>query len=335
LDVRTNAADILGRLGRRSERVIEGLIEMLRDPREDARISAAMALGQVGDTSERVVRALIERLADDSRVVRKNAAAALGKLGARADNVIAALERALHDEQTGVGAADALGQAGKADLRIARVTESQLQAADWRDRIRAVEALVSLDREGQASRKVIETLADVLHEERRMGWDVLAGTAIALSEVVRRSDAALNMVVGLLKNESWVVRTAAAEALGRAEKPTDEVVQALIRVLKEDTDDHARGNAATALGALGVSDDEVINMLVEKLGDFHGYVRVAAADALSKLGVRGKKKILDGLIELLDDGYYSHYHDKYVRDAAFDALWVLAPYSNSNTEIVQ
>jgi hypothetical protein len=208
-----------------------------------------------------------------------------------------------------------------------------LRAAEWRDRIRAVEALVSLDKEGQASKTVIETLADVLQEERRMGWEVLTGTAITLSEVAKRSDSALRGVVELLKSQSWVVRAAAAEALGRTEKPTDEVVQALIRVLKEDVDDHARGNAATALGALGVATDGVIEMLVEKLGDIHGYGRVAAADALGRLGVRGRKKILDGLIGLLDDGYYSHYHDRHVRDAVFDALWVLSPYSS--TEIVQ
>jgi HEAT repeat protein len=332
VDVRTNAADILGRLGQRFEEAVEGLQEMLRDRHENARISAALALGQVGDASDRVVQALIERLADDSRVVRKNAAAALGKLATKGDTVVAALEKALQDQRTRVGAADALGRAGKADLRIAEVAERELQAAEWRDRIRAVEALVTLDKEGRASQKVIETLADVLQEERRMGWEVLGGTAITLGEVARRNDAALAEVVELLKNKSWVVRAAAAEALGRAEKPTDEVVQALIRVLKEDEDDHARGNAATALGILGVPSQEVINLLVERLRDYHGYVRIAAVDALSKLGVRGRKKVFDGLIGLLDDGYYSYYHDKLVRDAAFDALWVLAPYSN--TEIV-
>jgi HEAT repeat protein len=248
--------------------------------------------------------------------------------------VVAALEKALQDQRTGVGAADALGRAGKADLRIAGVAERELRAAEWRDRIRAVEALVSLDKEGQASQKVIETLADVLQqEERRMGWEVLSGTAITLGEVARRNDVALAEVVELLKNKGWVVRAAAAEALGRAEKPTIEVVQALIRALKEDEDDHARGNAATALGILGVTSQEVISLLVERLKDYHGYVRVAAVDALSKLGVRGRKKVFDGLIGLLEDGYYSHYHDRHVRDAAFDALWVLAPYSN--TEIVQ
>jgi hypothetical protein len=69
-----------------------------------------------------------------------------------------------------------------------------LQAAEWQDRIRAVEALVGLDKEGQASPKAIETLADVLGEEHRIGWDVLAGTAITLSEVAKRSDVALGMV---------------------------------------------------------------------------------------------------------------------------------------------
>jgi HEAT repeat protein len=331
LDVRTNAVDILGGFGQRSERVIDSLIEVLRDYREDARISAAMALGQVGDTSDRVVQALIERLADDSRIVRKNAAAALGKLAVKSENVVVTLERALQDERIGVGAADALGQAGRADPNITGVTERQLQAADWRDRIRAVEALVSVDKEGVVSDKAVETLADVLEEERRMGWEVLAGTAITLGEVARRSDTALNMVIKLLDSESWVVRTAAAEALGRADKSTPEVIEKLIDRLCNDSDDHVRGNAATALGALGVADDK-IDMLVAALGDIQGYVRVAAAEAVSRLGIR-KKVILDGLIKLLDDGYYSFYHNKTVRDAAFDALWVLAPHSN--TEIVQ
>jgi len=61
-------------------------------------------------------------------------------------------------------------------------------------------------------------------------------------------------------------------------------------MLQNDSDDHARWNAATALGALGVVDDPVIDLLVEKLGDVHGYVRVAAVEALSKLGMRERKR---------------------------------------------
>jgi HEAT repeat protein len=53
--------------------------------------------------------------------------------------------------------------------------------------------------------------------------------------VAKHSDAALDMVVSLLKSEKWLVRTAAAEALGLAERATPEVVVALIRVLKRAT----------------------------------------------------------------------------------------------------
>ena len=333
VDVRTHTADILGRLGQRSSIAVSGLIQGLQDPREDARISAVMALGQVGDASEKVVTALIKCLADDSRTVRKNAAAALGKLGARTDNVISALERALKDEQTSVGAADALGRAGRGDMSIASVTERQLQADDWRDRIQAVEALVSLDKQGQSSQKVIETLAAILQEEHRMEWDLQTGTAITLAEAARRSDGALSLVIKLLDSESWMVRAAAAEALGLSEKNTPEVIGALIHTLEKDGDDHARGNAATALGSLGRSDEAVVTILVKALDDFHGYVRLAAAEALSKLGARCRKPVLDGLVKLLEDGYYSHYHDKHVRDAAFEALWILAPHSS--TEPIQ
>ena len=101
----------------------------------------------------------------------------------------------------------------------------------------------------------------------------------------------------------------------------------------DDGDDQVRQAAATALGFLRVTGDQtIINQIVESLiktlQDQQGSVRFAAAESLGKLGVRCRKDVLDGLVSLLDDNFKSSYHDKYVRDAAFDALWALAPYSN-------
>jgi 3-methyladenine DNA glycosylase AlkD len=118
-----------------------------------------------------------------------------------------------------------------------------------------------------------------------------------------------------LRDEDYLVRSSAAEALGKLGKPTDEVITGLLEALR---DEHSvvRSGAAEALGKLGKPTDEVITGLLEALRDEDYLVRSSAAEALGKLG-KPTDEVITGLLEALRD------EDYLVRSSAAEALKTL------------
>ncbi|MCB8765805.1 HEAT repeat domain-containing protein [Planktothrix agardhii] len=86
-EVRQNAAEALGKLGKASETVIEALLNALSDSNGWVRRNAAWALSQLGNASETVIEALLPALSDRNDLVRRYAAEALGKLGKQSPKV--------------------------------------------------------------------------------------------------------------------------------------------------------------------------------------------------------------------------------------------------------
>jgi HEAT repeat protein len=119
------AAQALGQLGERSQRVINGLLSLAEDKVEDARIRgyAAEALGQLGERSQRVINGLLS-LAEDKAVyswVRIYAAQALGQLGEgeKAVQILLSLaEDKAVDSWVRRYTAQALGQLGWSDDKV-------------------------------------------------------------------------------------------------------------------------------------------------------------------------------------------------------------------------
>ena len=75
-----NTAEALGKLGVKDDRVINTLIELLKDSSSNMRLNAAEALVMLGVKDDRVSNALFELLKDSSSNMRSNAAKALGTL---------------------------------------------------------------------------------------------------------------------------------------------------------------------------------------------------------------------------------------------------------------
>ena len=98
------------------------------------------------------------------------------------------------------------------------------------------------------------------------------------------------LLEALLRDESSVVRAAAADALGGLNGP--EVLESLVDALSNE-DVNVRDAAAAALGDL--DDREAVPPLTDSLSDEHSRVRETAADSLSKLGAD---------VELLENGTY-------------------------------
>jgi HEAT repeat protein len=335
LDVRSHVSDILGRIGKTSPNAVTGLIKVLNDARPLVRASAIDAIGEMGISTEQVIRPLLTCLEDSDYTVRDRASAALSKLAAESSYVRMELEeRTTRSDQTRLWAAEALGRAGlSADTTI--IHEEDLRTGEWRDRLQAIGAMKSVDRQGVNNQMIIDALAEILAKEPRMSWNFLAdGASIMLSEVAKLGENALRNVTRLLQNNSWVVKMVTAKALGLTGKPEDFVVKELIQVLQHDPDDHTQGNAATSLGVLIAQDEvvyaryhsDVVDMLQAALRHHSSYVRVAAAQALGSLGARNNHEVIKSLENLLEDQETSEYHGTMVRDAAFEALWKLGPY---------
>ncbi len=117
---------------------------------------------------------------------------------------------------------------------------------------------------------------------------------------------AIPALIAALNNPEWVVRKAAAEALGKLK--AREAIPALIAALK-DNDSDVRQVAAKALGELNAQ--EAIPALITALKDNDAWVRVATAVALRKLKAR---EAIPALIAALKDSY------KYVGLQAAKAL---------------
>ncbi|MDT8357313.1 MAG: HEAT repeat domain-containing protein [Methanomicrobiaceae archaeon] len=112
--------------------------------------------------------------------------------------------------------------------------------------------------------------------------------AEAVAELVATGPPAVEGLLPLLKDPSWVVRYRCCEALGLIGDPRGAVP---LREALEDEKDHVRYMAAKALGQL--MDRDSLPFLVARLDDENACVRKSAAVALGALGTRGASLLLE------------------------------------------
>lgn len=260
--LRAEAARMLGRIRDRTAGV--PIVELLKDGDAGVREAAAEALPHVTDTP--ALHALVRLLEHES--TRDMAAEVLGRLkDPGALEPLAAMLKS-QDATARRMAAEALEQLADsrsvdvwveamacADLitiasrSLKRIAELRKRISDILDRLRDIEGTVAL-------------------EEARIGvsMDLIALGRPAVSDLLEALD-----------DELWVVREAAAQALGiigdlRAVTP-------LLHKAKTDRDRGVRESCIKALGEFG--DSRSIDVLVDAVQD--RTTRLAAAEALSKI----------------------------------------------------
>lgn len=96
-DIRTAAADALGRVGPEAKAALPALTATLKDPEKAVRQHAAFALGVVDPEDAAVLPALVELLKDSDLEVRRHAALSLGRLGPSARPALEVLMEASKD----------------------------------------------------------------------------------------------------------------------------------------------------------------------------------------------------------------------------------------------
>ncbi|RMH41630.1 MAG: HEAT repeat domain-containing protein [Deltaproteobacteria bacterium] len=261
--LRRAAADALAAIA--DESAVPPLLALVRgDVEADARGHAARALGGVlRDRPRADARAALAPLCASGPV--EVSLAAIGALGAMADpaarDTLVAVARTADPERRRAAVA-ALG--ALADPAAAPAVRAALRARD--DRVAAAAAWALGDLGDVAA------VADLAHAAARGGWATAINAAGSVARLARPDDAP--HLLRLLHHRDPLVRANAAWGLGRLEAA--DARAALAVALRRDRSWLVRRAAARALGAIGGADDA---LAAAADGDDDERVRAAAARA--------------------------------------------------------
>lgn len=262
----------------RDAQAVKPLLESLRSDEPGVRAAAAAALGQVGDA--RAVEPLLRALKDAHRQVCLAAASSLSKLGdvRTVEPIMELLRHRAPDVRA--GALDALGRLR--DARAVPQIVQCLQDPDTEVRENAVAALGAL-RDDEAIEPLVAALTDSYTTVRQAAARALR----SLDPHWEKSREALRAIPQLqaaLKSKEYWVRHSAAEVLNRLGR-----VQPREVPLLTDSDGARQKRHAAA------------NVMLGLLGDRDRGFRLAAAEALGRLGLPETTSHLAA--RLADDDY--------------------------------
>ncbi|HZU37548.1 MAG TPA: HEAT repeat domain-containing protein, partial [Gemmataceae bacterium] len=243
--------------------------------------AAAAALEQIGPAAEPAIPELIATLKHPQADARYQAAHALGRLASDAPEVPPALARVMRDDKEDplirAEAIEALGQLGKAALP-SLIDGLKLRLADLR-----AAAARNLGRIAPLPPEAIKALAHVLADPepavRMASARVLSQAADQALPTIGELERAL-----LMKGQTAEVVDALAQALANL---GDKGSAVLLKGLSAQSPAVRRG-CARALGMTASLPTGAIHALTEAVNDTDEGVRVAAAEALGRLGPDAK-----------------------------------------------
>jgi HEAT repeat protein len=286
--VRINAARSLGVKGERAGRAAANLGLACRDSAAPVRREAAKALGKLGDEAVPAAPDLVGALSDADADVAEAAAETLEPLGARAaDALVKGLETGSEDGGRRVG--EVIGKLPNA----AELLTEAFRSPAVNVQVNAAIGLGMLGRE-----RVSGPGLAALHGAR-------TGGDARTREAVRR---ALEMInpSGRTGPETVTVdgfeeRFLAAAELDKHKAALEKVGVSDLTEHLQDGRDVVRANAATALGALGATALPAASTLGVRLRDDSPRVRLAAAQALDKIGDAAVIETAGDLVRALGD----------------------------------
>ncbi|WP_257459670.1 HEAT repeat domain-containing protein [Archangium lipolyticum] len=260
--VRQSAQTVLKNMGAAAREQAPLFGEMLKDPDDSVRQTAAEILGKMGEAAREQVPLLGEMLKDPHWKVRWIAARALGDMGAAAREQAPRLSTLLEDPDENVRQAAARALENMGESPGAQVP--RLDSLPNLGSLSSLEALVE-----DQDPEVREGMRMIQEEGREMVGLPLSELAAKTAQGLKDPDPAVRM--GTLAGLSIMGEDAKAQ------------VPRIVELLR-DPDGDVRGEAAMALGELGVR--EQIPRIGEMLEDAHPSARAGAARALGQLGAR-------------------------------------------------
>jgi HEAT repeat protein len=297
------------------------MLYALQDGRNHVRVNGARALGVLGGRSAGAVSALGLLMRDSAAAVRMEAAKALGKLGAAGLDAAPDLVGALGDAEADVAdqAAEtlaALGEGAREALVRGLATGSEeggRRTGELIGRLRDASAiLVEAFKSPAVNVQVNAALGLGMLGPDRIGAAGLAalhgartGGDARTREAVRR---ALEMIQPKgpagpqhVELDGFEDRFLAPAELEKHRPELERVGAADFTAYLQDGRDVVRANAATALGVLGPAAAGAARALGVRLRDDAARVRLAAAQALDRLGDAAVVETADDLVGALRD----------------------------------
>ena len=317
--VRARAAAALGQLGLVNEKIVTGLLELLKDNFFHAiekwyvQESAALALGELGQSDPRVILGLLDALNEFSPAPSfQGVLLALRQLGTNKKEMVSKALMMLKSNESDRGQ-DILIQFG-ATIEDVRPLLDDLDDENWEVRSNIVWMLGKL---GDKNEFVVNSLLKSLRDENQY---VRRGAGWALGQLGEKGSEAETCLLAALSDVDNLVSRRAAESLIKI-GCTNELVEIYLLISLKDENEELQMQAVTLLGKLGDSSDDVVLGLLdvlEKKGIFH---RVEAVKALGQVG-RTSEVVINRLLEALknDDAWQ-------VREAAAAILGQLGQVS--------
>ena len=299
---------------------LDEMIYALQDGRAHVKINAARCLAVKADQAGRAARSMGLLLRDSVGQVRREVALALGKIGPGAIDAAADLVGALGDAEAEVAeaAADTLAALG---LQVEDALVRGLDAGSETHGLRVGELIGKLPRAAEILTEAFKSPAvnvqvnaalglGLLRDRVGVGLQALHGARTGgdarTREAVRR---AIEMIdpkgdsgPTAVAIEGFEDRFLAAAELEKHKPTLERIGVADLAAYLQDGRDVVRANASTALAIIGAPAASAARSLGVRLRDDAARVRLAAAQALDKLGDAAVLETADDLVGALRDG---------------------------------
>ena len=311
-----HALNALANLGPNATPAVPKIIDLLKDePFHNINQDAVETLGEIGPSAKTAIPHLILAMNDHNHIVCDSSARALGSIGPVSNRVIPALIRAVRDEkcQCRTAAAEALGQIGPRAKDAVPVLINAL--GNDKNPYRRRSYIEGLGGIGVGSRQVVAVLTSAIEDKSDEEGYGRRAAARALGQIASNHKDAVAVLARLLAHENAQVRLEAASALAALGQSDQATLGTLIELLKHPDDNGAtRENAAKVLGTMGRRAQTAVPDLLIALRQEDAYFRIHVVEALGKIGT-GNERIIQALKEILEDE-----QDEIVRFYAAEAL---------------
>lgn len=280
--VRFNAVELLGKLGKNAKFAVPHLKELLKDPSVAVRIKVVESLWKIEQTDPKLLLPVLqEAMGHDEDIVRATSLSILAQLGEKAKPAVPAVKKALKDKAFNVRLQAVLAAGAIGPLAKDTVPEMIEIMRDDDTGFLEAQATITLSKIGAgAVPPLVKALGDKSPKVRR-------ASAFALGLLGPKAYEAVPDLTKALKDNEPLVRSLAAEALGKIGSEAESALPELNKALK-DADAGVRINAALALWRIG-QNTAGVNELADILSKQEdASTRRAAAMALAHFGPAAK-----------------------------------------------
>jgi HEAT repeat protein len=257
----SNYSDAMVALG---PSAVPALVAAMESPDREVQYRAIQALGKMGPGAKGAIDALVKRMRDANSYFDFAVDEALAGIGTA--TIPAIMDAAPTGNQ--YHAAHAMSQMGSKAIPHLLAA---LKHDDPNQRAVAADAL------GQIEPPAHDAVAALIGSMKDPSNDVRRNVCEALARI--GDSRALNVMLEAVKDRDWLLRSRAAEALGKFKPVTDETFNALTALMK-DEDKLVRTSACESLRDIG--DARALGTMLEATKDQEWDVRVRAAEALGK-----------------------------------------------------